>query len=169
MPTVLVTGAGRGIGLEFARQYAADGWQVLACVRSPQHATALQELARAAPAAVEVLALDVGEHASIDALAAQLGARPIDVLINNAGTMGKANFAKQGFTADRFGSSDFSDWASVFRINAFAPMKMAEAFVAHVARSEQKKIVSLTSVLGSIGRNALGGLYLISREQGRVE
>jgi NAD(P)-dependent dehydrogenase (short-subunit alcohol dehydrogenase family) len=159
MPTVLITGAGRGIGLEFTRQYAAAGWHVLACARTPRVATALLDLAASHGATVEVHALDVSDHAAIDALAATLAGRAIDVLINNAGTMGKANYAKQGVTADRFGSSDFSDWASMLRVNAMAPMKMSEAFVTNVARSEQKKIVSLTSILASIAGNTLGGLY----------
>jgi NAD(P)-dependent dehydrogenase (short-subunit alcohol dehydrogenase family) len=159
MPTVLVTGASRGLGLEFARQYAADGWRVLAGVRSPARSTELAGLAAGSAGLIEVHPLDVADHASIDALAARLAGTPIDVLLNNAGTMGKGEFGRQGLAMDRFGASDFEDWAQTFRINAFAPMKMAEAFVAHVGASEQKKIVSITSVVGSIARNTIGGLY----------
>ena len=159
MPTVLVTGAGRGLGLEFAKQYAADGWQVIATVRDPSRAVALVELARSNVDRIEVLPLDLLDHASIDALAARLGARAIDVLLNSAGTMGRGSFAEQGLSFGKFGSSDFADWEQVFRVNAFAPMKMAEAFVAHVARSQQKKIVALTSIVGSIAKNQIGGLY----------
>jgi NAD(P)-dependent dehydrogenase (short-subunit alcohol dehydrogenase family) len=152
LPTVLVTGASRGIGLEFVRQYAADGWRVLACVRSPQRATDLQQLAEQSAGQVTVHALDVEDHASIDALATALSAEPIDVLINSAGT-------REGRAFGKFGNSDFADWERVYRINVIGPMKMAEAFVGHVARSSQKKIVTLTSILGSIGRNSIGGLY----------
>jgi NAD(P)-dependent dehydrogenase (short-subunit alcohol dehydrogenase family) len=81
------------------------------------------------------------------------------VLLNNAGTMGKGDFPKQGLTMDRFGSTDFADWEQTFRVNTFAPMKMAEAFIEHVERSDQKKIVALTSVIGSIAKNTIGGLY----------
>jgi NAD(P)-dependent dehydrogenase (short-subunit alcohol dehydrogenase family) len=88
-----------------------------------------------------------------------LAGRPIDVLINSAGTMGNGSFAEQGLQFGKFGSSDYPDWERVFRINVLGPMKMAEAFVEHVARSPQKKIVTLTSILGSIEKNRIGGLY----------
>jgi NAD(P)-dependent dehydrogenase (short-subunit alcohol dehydrogenase family) len=162
MPTVLITGAGRGLGLEMARQYFTDGWQVIACVRSPERCPELRALAAQANkpgAQVEIVALDVSNHAAIDALAVRLQGRTIDVLLNSAGTMGAGNFATQGLTFGKFGASDFPDWEQTFRINIIAPMKMAEAFVTHVAQSGQKKIVSLTSILGSMTKNTIGGLY----------
>lgn len=159
MPTVLITGAGRGLGREFVRQYAADGWRVLAVVRYPARAPQLHELAAASGGRVTVHAADVGDHASVDALAAQLRGTAIDVLINNAGTMGRETFATLGMNAQRFGYTNYEDWLETFRINVQGPMKMAEAFVQHVAASDQKKIVTLTSVLGSIASNATGGLY----------
>ena len=159
MPTVLVTGASRGLGLELVRQYDADGWTVLACARAPQRATELGRLAAASNGRIEVHALDVTDFSAIDALAARLAGHSIDVLINCAGTMGAGIFAQPGARADAFGSSDFAGWERVFRVNAFAPMKMAEAFVEHVARSEQKKLVSLSTVMASITENTLGGFY----------
>lgn len=159
MPTVLVTGAARGLGLELARQYAADGWEVLACVRDAARATALAELAAGSPGRIEILPLDLERHDSIDALAARLAGHPIDVLLNSAGIMGKGNFGAEGLAFGRFGSSDFDDWAQVLRVNVMGPMKMAEAFVRHVAASQQKKIVALSSIVGSIARNRAGSLY----------
>jgi NAD(P)-dependent dehydrogenase (short-subunit alcohol dehydrogenase family) len=159
MPTVLVTGAGRGLGLEFAKQYSTDGWSVLACVRDPVRAAELTTLAETSGGRVEVQRVDVGDFASIDSLAQQLAGRPIDVLINNAGTMGERSFAREGIAVGKFGASNFDEWAQVFRVNTFAPMKMAEAFIDNLANGEQKKLISLTSVLSSISKNNLGGLY----------
>lgn len=159
MPTVLVTGAGRGLGLEFVRQYAADGWIVIATARRPAEQTTLQSLVTAAKGRVQLHALDITDRRGIEQLAAELAAVPIDVLINNAGTMGAHSFAGQGLQAQRFGGSDYDDWLHTFQVNALAPMKMAEAFADHVAQSTQKKIVTLSSVLASISSNNLGGLY----------
>lgn len=158
MPTVLVTGASRGLGLEFVRQYATEGWRVLAGVRDPARATALAACAESS-ANIEILPLDLMDHAAIDRLAAQRRGQPIDVLVNSAGTMGSGSFAAEGLAFGRFGSSNYADWAEVFRLNVMAPMKMAEAFLDHVAASDQKKIVTLTSILGSIEKNRIGGLY----------
>lgn len=159
MPTVLVTGAARGLGLELARQYAAASWNVLACVRDPARATALAALAAQSAGAIEILPLDLERHDTIDALAARLAGRPIDVLLNSAGIMGKGDFGTEGLAFGRFGASDFDDWAQVLRVNTLAPMKMAEAFVTHVAASQQKKFVALSSIVGSIARNTAGSLY----------
>ena len=80
MPTVLITGASRGLGLEFARQYAADGWRVIATARDPKGSPGMAKL----PAAVERIALDVSDFDAIDALAKKLSGTAIDVMILNA-------------------------------------------------------------------------------------
>lgn len=159
MPTALITGASRGIGLEFVRQYAADGCRVVAACRTPVSATDLAGVVRASDGRVTVHALDVEDHASIDRLAAELSATPIDVLVNNAGSAGAASTAVGGRSAQGFGQSSYDDWLTMFRVNVMAPMKMAEAFAAHLDAGQGKSIAMLSSVLGSIAQNAMGGIY----------
>jgi NAD(P)-dependent dehydrogenase (short-subunit alcohol dehydrogenase family) len=159
MPTVLVTGAGRGLGLEFTRQYAADGWDVIACVRDPAAVPELAALAAAHAPHVAIEMLDAAAPAAVAALAQRLGARPIDVLINNAGTMGPGSFAEAGMRFGAFGSFASGAWQDLFALNVFAPMNLSETLVRNVAASQQKKIVTLSSILGSVASNSIGGLY----------
>jgi NAD(P)-dependent dehydrogenase (short-subunit alcohol dehydrogenase family) len=148
MATVLITGAGRGIGLEFARQYAADGWTVLATVRDPAKGAPLAALGRQ----VEVHLLDVTDRAAIARFARDLGERPIDVLICNAGIYGDK--PKQ-----EFGAVDWAEWEAVLKTNVMAPLALAESFVEHVARGERKLIVMMTSQMAST-EEASGGAYI---------
>jgi NAD(P)-dependent dehydrogenase (short-subunit alcohol dehydrogenase family) len=145
---VLITGANRGLGLEFTKQYAADGWNVLACCRAAQSASALQSIANANKN-VRIFDLDVANFAQIDALALQLKDQTIDVLINNAGV----------YPPSSFGDTNYDEWAKAFKINSMAPLKMAEAFVQHITRSQLKKIATLTSKMGSIDDNTSGESY----------
>lgn len=144
---VLVTGANRGIGLEFARQYANQGYHVIACCRDPLKATALNALAVSGQ--VSVQALDVGDFKQIEALALAFKGQAIDLLINNAGFYPPSSFA----------SIDYSLWHQAFLINAMAPMKMVECFVEQVAASRLRKIVTLSSTMGSISANDSGGSF----------
>lgn len=149
MAIVLVTGAGRGLGLEFVRQYSRDGWHVLACARAPEKSAALDELSRDPARKIDLHTLDVGDLAAIEALAKRLAGTKIDVLLNVAGVGGMAIFGK----------TNYASWLDALRINTLGPLKMAECFVSHVAASEQKKIVTLSSILGSVGANETGGMY----------
>lgn len=145
MPTVLVTGANRGLGLEFARQYAADGWRVIATCRNPQDAPELNDIA----GDISVRGLDVALPQQITGLAMELEGTAVDVLINNAGTL----------TSNHFGSIDYDAWRAELEVNLLAPVRIAEAFADHVAASDQKKLVSISSQLGSIANNTSGGHY----------
>ena len=156
MPTVLVTGASRGIGLEFVRQYCADDWSVLACCRDPERAEALRALA-SAHSRLQVHALDVTDFAAIDALAKALRSQPIDVLLNNAGLYGPRPGADHD-PHQEFGHMDYEHWRRLFAVNTQAPFKMAEAFIEHVAASAQRKIVAISTGMASIG-DVGGGFY----------
>ena len=151
--TVLVTGANRGIGFEFVRQYAQKGWHVIAGVRDPDRCDELRALASGNDA-IDIEKLDVASVASIDALAARLAGQPIDVLINNAGIFG--DFADQSF-----GAIDFGQFDAFMRTNALGPLKMCEAFVPHVRAGRGRKMISITSQAGSFGLDSGGlpGMY----------
>lgn len=153
MKTTLITGASRGIGLEFCRQYAADGWRVLACSRHPEKSDALHKLADQYPDQITMHALDVADHAQIERLGQVLKNESIDLLINNAGILPDSDRGD-------FGHADYEAWMQAFRINTMAPLKMAETFTPQIARSKQKTIVAITSKMGSIADNSSGGYYI---------
>ena len=149
--TVLITGANKGIGFAFAEQYAAKGWDVIATARKPQSADALQALAKRYPGKIRIEQLDVTDHSMIDALAKKYEGQPIDLLLNNAGMTGTM---KQ----ELFGKIDYQLLQREFSVNALGPLKMAEAFLPHVRASETKKIVAVSSSMGSI-EQAFGFMY----------
>ncbi len=144
MPTVMITGANRGIGLALARGYAAEGWRVHACCRDPDQAKDLETLRAEAGDRLAVHRLDVTDGPGVADLARELAAEAIDLLINNAGVSGPRN---------GFGETDYDRWQPVFAVNTFAPLRVAEGFVEQVARSERKLIVNISSKMGSIGAN----------------
>lgn len=160
MLTTLITGANRGLGLEFARQYAEDGWRVIACCRKPADADELQRLANRYDG-VTIEKLDVRDRDAIDALAKDYAGQPIDVLLNNAGIIGPVPIADH-VERQHFGKMDYDVWRDVIETNTFAPLKMAEAFVEHVAASEQKKIVNISSQVSSMAEMSVPALAYAS-------
>jgi NAD(P)-dependent dehydrogenase (short-subunit alcohol dehydrogenase family) len=144
-PTVLITGANRGIGLEFARQFSARGWKVIGTARNPEGATELQALAKARTD-VAIEKLDVTDHAAIDALAARYRGQPIDILLLNAALGPDAATAMSPLA-----KLDFDIARRSFETNAIGPLKVAQAFMDHVAASQKKQIVAMGTDSGSFG------------------
>ena len=143
MPTLLVTGAGRGLGLEFARQYAADGWSVIATVRNEAAAQAV----RALGGDLRIEMLDMRDFAAIERFAKQLRDQPLDLLIANAG-MTTHGAMRSSQEAERF--------LEVLAVNSVAPTLLASALAANVIRAKGK-LVAITSQMGSIADNHSGG------------
>lgn len=142
--TVLVTGSNRGIGLELVTQYAADGWDVIATSRSPDDDDDLQVLAEG-HSNVTIEALDVTDMDQIAALSEKYQGKAIDVLINNAGLLG-------GRLGQDWGNLNADLFSQLMAVNVFGPIKVSEAFAANVAASDQKKIIVISSTIGSISR-----------------
>lgn len=142
--TFVVTGANRGLGLEFCRQLAAAGAHVIGTARHPGEAEELHGLG------VRVEPLDVADAASVRAFAESLGDAPVDVLVNNAGCGG----AGRGIA-----ELDFDDAAHVLEVNSLGPMRVAQALLPHLRRGGTKRIVHVTSQMGSLANNTSGGYY----------
>ncbi len=157
MPTLFITGGNRGIGFGVVRILAKNGWKIHATCRWPAQADSLNELARIYPDRVVIHQLELQDFPRIQRLGEALRSESIDVLLNNAGVM---NTAQQRYdpalTIQDFGHTDVDDWTRVFLVNVVAPMKLAEALVESVARSEKKMIISMTSVMGSVRLNTTG-------------
>lgn len=141
-PTVLITGANRGIGLALAAEYASKGWRVIASCRDPAHAEELAVLAAKHPE-VAVESLDVNDAAAVQTLARKYRDMPIDVLINNAGILGEGE-------AQALSNFDAATFDQVMRVNSYAPLRVSAAFLDSVALSKQRKIIAVTSLAGSI-------------------
>ena len=140
--TVLITGSNRGIGLELARVYAERGWNVIATCRTPSQATDLQAIAAEHDNLV-IETLDVTDVGEVAALAEKYAGKPIDVLLNNAAIPGDR-------TKQKFGSLDYDLYEQVIAVNVHGPLKVAEAFIANVEASDQKKIINISSTQGSM-------------------
>ena len=140
MPTVLITGAGRGLGLELARQYIADGWNVMGTVRNPSATKTLEGMGARA------LLLDVTDFDAVKRFPEQLRGEPIDLLICNAGITGRRGMA--------LGSFDYEDWDKVLRVNVLGAAATIDALVDNVAASQKKIIAVMSSRMGSISHTS---------------
>jgi len=141
-PVALITGSDRGIGFALTQELTTRGWKVIATCRDPARAQALHDFAQG-HSGVSIETLDVSDNAAIDALAARYRGRPIDALINNAGITGD-------FAAQRLNALDAAAFQQVMRVNAYAPLRLAQAFLEQVGASRQKKIIAISSGAGSL-------------------
>jgi NAD(P)-dependent dehydrogenase (short-subunit alcohol dehydrogenase family) len=140
MSTVLITGANRGIGLEFVRQYASDGARVIACARDPKGADDLKQLATE-HSQIEIRTLDTSDFKACAALGKQLAHEAIDILINNAGTYGPKRQSANDM--------DFEGWAYTFAVNTMGPLALSQALHENLKRGREKKLVTITSGMAS--------------------
>jgi NAD(P)-dependent dehydrogenase (short-subunit alcohol dehydrogenase family) len=154
MATVLVTGANRGIGLEFVRQYAEAGDQVIAVCRDPARAKDLAAIAGRADGRVSVLAADVADDAAVAALKAHVGGAAVDVVIANAGVMGPER-------QHRPDDLDVPGWLETLSVNTLGPVRTAAAFLPNLKAGQGKTLVAITSGMGSNAET--GGGYLAYR------
>ena len=136
MTTIMITGASRGLGLEFARQFYNEECRVIATCRNLKNANELKAIGD-----IDIHSLDVTDDKSVANLADKLRGENIDILINNAGVIGQR---------DGFGRLDYDIWAETMDTNVFGPMRVAEAFRDNVMNSEKKQMIFITSRMGSI-------------------
>lgn len=150
MPTALVTGSNRGLGLEFVRQLSQAGWRVHAACRQPEKARKLKALE---PGDGEIVRhrLDVTDGLQLSSLGRELIDEPIDLLVNNAGIFGPRG---------GFGRIAYEDWLQVFNVNTLAPMRVAETFARHLEKSDEARLINISSKLGSIGANESSGSHI---------
>lgn len=152
--TVFISGASRGLGLEFARQYAAQGWNVIATARRPEASDGLQTLVGQYPRTVVLDSMDVTIQADVERVAERIAAHPIDVLIHSAGIWGDLD--KQ-----TFGTLDYDAYQWIYEVNAIGPVRVSEALITNVRASQQKKIIILGGGMGTrkTVESAPGGHY----------
>ncbi|MCM2679105.1 SDR family oxidoreductase [Echinimonas agarilytica] len=148
--TVVITGANRGLGLEFCRYYLNRGDNVIACCRHPSSASELDELKLDFTKHISIHALDITKEAQHRGFIAALGRTKIDILINNAGIYGSKGLAIEQIGAD--------EWSHVLQVNAISPMLFTRNLKNNL--NKNAKIVFVTSKMGSIGDNSSGGSYM---------
>ncbi len=155
MPTLVISGANRGLGLEFCRQYLACGWDIFAlCRRSSDELDKL-----AASGSLTKITCDLTDDDSLADAVSKIDAQTVDLLINNAGTMGAGSFADEGIAFQSFGQFNRQDWLRIFDINVCTPMALSELLVDKIERADNGKIVTLSSMVASNAWNKVGNLY----------
>ena len=142
MSNIVITGANRGIGLELTRHFAAEGHKVYACCRDAGAATDLVDLAKTQD--VHLLEVAVGDGDSVDLMAEQLSDVTVDILINNAGTIGPPREKQSAL------EMDFDGWAETMNINTFAPVRVMQALLPNLRAARSAKVVNITSQLGAL-------------------
>lgn len=146
----VITGANRGLGLELARQLSARGDEVLATTRDVARSPELTTLAKGSGGLVRVFSCDVAKEPSVRGFAESLGALAVDVVVNNAGVMGEMQ-SLEGL--------DLADVTSTFDVNALGPIRVTRALLPHLERGKARRIVQISSAMGSITDNTSGGAY----------
>ena len=143
--TVLVSGANRGLGLEFAKQFHERGYIVIATARKPEQAEDLKAIG------VKVEQLDVSDPLSVSALAKRMEKQPIDILLNNAGIRGDVSWQLKDAKID--------EWIRTFEVNSIGPVRVAQALIDNLRLAKTRKVLSISSGMGSIKQSERGGLY----------
>ena len=151
MTDVLVTGANRGLGLGFVKNYLGKNINVVGTTRDLKSSKELMAIKERFPDNLEIFELDLLKESAGDSLANFLGERPIDILINNAGV---------GSTNQHFEAVSPKPWLEVLKVNLIAPLMITQSIINNVKKGSDKKIYFLSSQLGSIGDNASGGMYI---------
>ena len=158
MPTVMVTGANRGIGYEHVAQYAQKKWNVIACARQPEKAIELLQLQDKYGANFIIEELEVTNHKQVDDLSQKHSNTTIDILINNAGTGGPEGMPR-AMDYQKIDNMDYQIWRDILEVNLLAPFKVATSFHKQISISDKKTLIMMSSDLGSVSQNTFGGLY----------
>ena len=151
MATILVTGANRGLGIEFVEQYLNEGNEVIATYRNKNSSIDLIEMGNER-SNLKLLQLDVSSNKSLNSFAENLGDSPIDIFINNAGVYGPRNSS--------FGNVDEENWIPAIKVNAIAPLLLTQLIIKNIRAGTDKKLIYITSKMGSIDDNKGGGSYV---------
>ena len=158
MPTVMVTGANRGIGYEHVAQYAQKKWKVIACTRQPEKAIDLLQLQDKYGANFIIEELEVTNHNQVDSLSQKHSNTAIDIFINNAGTGGPEGMPG-AMDYQKIDNMNYQIWRDILEVNLLAPFKVATSFHKQISISDKKTLIMMSSDLGSVSQNTFGGLY----------